>query len=315
VRVTSPWTDAHSGTRFVVRLPYQPVAELADSPQTGSAPLPVIRAQSPAAPGTPPPDAKPLLLVVEDQADLRAFVGQTVADIGRVQLADDGQAGWEAALAQGPDLIISDVLMPRMDGLALCRALKEDLRTSHIPVLLLTAKTTFNDRTQGLAGGADAYLTKPFHPAELQLQVRNLLTRQQRQRAWLQGQFLRPDETPVATLPPSSDPSFTEQLQAVLAQHLSDPRFGVEELTSALQLSRVQLYRKVKTLTGFTVTELLRNYRLGQARQQLRTTASVADVAEAVGFESASYFARCFREQYGLTPTAYQRGEESMPSA
>ena len=315
VRVTSPWTDAHSGTRFVVRLPYQPVAELADSPQTGSAPLPVIRAQSPAAPGTPPPDVKPLLLVVEDQADLRAFVGQTVADIGRVQLADDGQAGWEAALAQGPDLIISDVLMPRMDGLALCRALKEDLRTSHIPVLLLTAKTTFNDRTQGLAGGADAYLTKPFHPAELQLQVRNLLTRQQRQRAWLQGQFLRPDETPVATLPPSSDPSFTEQLQAVLAQHLSDPRFGVEELTSALQLSRVQLYRKVKTLTCFTVTELLRNYRLGQARQQLRTTASVADVAEAVGFESASYFARCFREQYGLTPTAYQRGEESMPSA
>ncbi len=323
VQVTSPWTDAHTGTRFVVRLPYQPVAKLADSPQAGSVPLPVTRAQSPAAPSDPPSDAKPLLLVIEDQADLRAFIGQTVAEIGRVQLAEDGQAGWETALALGPDLIISDVLMPRMDGLALCRALKEDLRTSHTPVLLLTAKTTFNDRIQGLAGSADAYLTKPFHPAELQLQVRNLLARQQRQRAWLQRQFLHPDETPATSfatdespfviLSLSSDPAFTEQLQAVLAQHMRDPRFRVEELASALQLSRVQLYRKVKALTGFTVTELLRNYRLGQARQQLRTTASVADVSEAVGFENTSYFTRCFREQYGLTPIAYQRGEESMP--
>ncbi|WP_288429373.1 helix-turn-helix domain-containing protein [uncultured Spirosoma sp.] len=325
VRVTSPWTDAHSGTRFVVSLPYQPVAELADSPQTGSASLSDTSSQPPAVPGNLPPDMTPLILVVEDQADLRAFIGQTVADLGRIQLAEDGQVGWETALALGPDLIISDVLMPRMDGLALCRALKEDLRTSHIPVLLLTAKTTFNDRIQGLSGGADAYLTKPFHPAELQLQVGNLLARQQRQRAWLQGQFLRPDETPATSLvtdestftvpTPTSDPSFMDQLQAVLAQHISDPRFGVEELASALQLSRVQLYRKVKALTGFTVTELLRTYRLGQARQQLRTTASVADVAEAVGFESTSYFSRCFREQYGLTPTAYQRGEEPTPTA
>lgn len=319
VRVISPWTNAHSGTRFIVQLPYQPV--LPEQSPADSTPLALSHA--PETPGSPPPDQQPLILVVEDQAELRAFIGQTVAGIGRVQLAEDGQVGWEAALALGPDLIISDVLMPRMDGLTLCRVLKEDIRTSHIPVLLLTAKTTFDDRMEGLAGGADAYLTKPFHPAELQLQVRNLLSRQQRQRTWLQAQFLRPDESSGvfitsessdAALPPGSDPPFTEQLQTVLAQHLSDPSFGVEELATALHLSRVQLYRKVKALTGFTVTELVRNYRLGQARQRLRTTASVADVAEAVGFESASYFARCFRDQYGLTPTAYQRGEDpSLP--
>jgi signal transduction histidine kinase/DNA-binding response OmpR family regulator/ligand-binding sensor domain-containing protein len=326
VRVESPWTTAHSGTRFVVQLPYQPVVEPLAEPAAESAPLPASPSDLAETPASSPSDEQPLILVVEDQPELRAFIAQTVAELGRVHMANDGQAGWEAALEISPDLIISDVLMPRLDGFGLSNRLKQDPRTSHIPLLLLTAKTTVDDRLRGLGDGADSYLTKPFLPAELLIQVRNLLTRQQRQRAWLRQQLLHPDAVASESaslladsqrseaLSEAADP-FMAILQRVLDRQLSNARFGVDELASALQLSRVQLYRKVKALTGFTVTELMRNYRLGQARQRLRTGQSVADVADAVGFESASYFARCFREQYGLTPTAYQRGEEPAPSA
>ncbi|GAB3758959.1 hybrid sensor histidine kinase/response regulator transcription factor [Spirosoma pomorum] len=324
VRVESPWTDAHGGARFVVQLPYQPVVDPIREPASVSAPLPATLSALIETPDMHRSDEQPLILVVEDQPELRAFIAQTVADLGRVQLADDGQAGWETALALGPDLIISDVLMPRLDGYGLSSRLKQDPQTSHIPLLLLTAKATVDDRLHGLAGGADSYLTKPFLPTELHLQVRNLLTRQQRQRAWLRQQLLHPDAVqsdsvrlpsnpPGGELPGADDP-FMTALQRVLDQHLNNAQFGVDELASALHVNRVQLYRKVKALSGYTVTELIRNYRLGLARQRLRAGASVADVADAVGFESASYFARCFREQYGLTPSAYQRGQEPTPA-
>ncbi|GAB3987501.1 hybrid sensor histidine kinase/response regulator transcription factor [Spirosoma daeguense] len=315
VRVESPWTTAHTGTRFIVQLPYRPV--LWEEPVV-NATLVSTPEPSPSEPETNVAvDERPQVLVVEDNAELRDFITRTLDPLYQIQQADDGQMGWERALETGPDLIISDVLMPRMDGFTLCRTLKADLRTSHIPVLLLTAKVTHEDQLTGLTEGADAYLTKPFHVSELQLRVRNLLAQQQRQRSWLQAQLLQPDVVPandesVDATSERTEHTFMDSLQTVLQQHLSDPTFGVEAMAEAMQLSRVHLYRKVKAVSGLTATELLRNYRLGQSRPLLRQRRTVADVAEAVGFDDAGYFTRCFREQYGLTPTAYQQGDNPL---
>ncbi|GAB3702543.1 hybrid sensor histidine kinase/response regulator transcription factor [Spirosoma flavus] len=322
VRVESPWTTAHSGTRFIVKLPYQLVS--ADDLTPGNTFIPTSETTLSGPETDVSPDGRPLVLVVEDNDELREFIAQTITPLYRVQQAIDGQAGWEQALENGPDIIISDVLMPRMDGYTLCRRLKADLRTSHIPVLLLTAKVTHEDRLIGLTEGADAYLAKPFHVGELQLQLKNLLAQQQRQRSWLQQQLLRPEElllessesvnerTESVVL--NAEVPFIDQVQAVLQQHLNDSTFGVEELARTMELSRVHLYRKVKALSGLTAVELLRNYRLGQARHLLRENHSVADVAQAVGFDDAGYFTRCFREQYGLTPTAYQQADHTPQS-
>ena len=318
VRVESPWTTAHSGTRFVVTLPYRLV----------SAAEPALTSAHEAAADPPPdepetpvvPDERPLVLVVEDNADLRAFISQAVAPFGRVLTADDGLAGWERALAAGPDLIISDVLMPRLDGYTLCQRLKQDWRTSHIPVILLTAKVTLENRLRGLTEGADEYLAKPFYVAELQLRVHNLLERQRRQRDWVRAQWNRPATAVAPPAPgervpvePDREDAFLEALAGFMAQHLDEAGFGVEELARAMGLSRVHLYRKVKALSGLTATEWLRHYRLKQATRLLEAGCSVSDAADQVGFESPAYFAKCFRALYGLTPTEFQHRPPEGP--
>ena len=215
-----------------------------------------------------------------------------------------GAMGLEQALEHLPDLILSDVMMPLMDGFTLCHQLKTDLRTSHIPIILLTAKSSVENRLAGLSLGADDYLTKPFQLTELQLRVRNQLVSKQRQREWVQASLSNPDPAAPQSSPESTDP-FLTRLYALFEANLSDAGFGLDQILSELGMSRTNLFRKVKALTGLTAHDLLRNYRLKQAAKRLRSGVPVSETAYQVGFESPAYFSKCFRELYQVSPSEF----------
>jgi len=191
-----------------------------------------------------------------------------------------------------------------MDGFTLCNQVKTDLRTSHIPIILLTAKSSVENRLEGLSMGADDYLTKPFQITELQLRVRNQLVSKQRQREWVQASLSNPNATSPQPTPEPTDP-FLSRLYALFEANLSDASFGLEQMMSELGMSRTNLFRKVKTMTGLTAHELLRNYRLKQGAQLLRSNVSVSETAYQVGFESSAYFSKCFRELYQVSPREF----------
>ena len=248
-------------------------------------------------------DDRPLILVVDDHADMRGYLTSCLSTDFRVVTAEEGEAGLAVIAETLPDLVVSDLMMPGLDGLALCQRLKTDERTSHIPVVLLTARTSDDSRLAGLALGADDYLTKPFHPEELRVRVRNLL----RQRAQLRQRFAR-----EITLQPrdiaitSADEAFLTRALAVVEQELANPAFDVEHFAAALHLSRIQLYRKLKALTDQAPTDFVRTLRLRRAAQLLAAHAgNVADVAYQVGFNNLSYFSKCFREQFGHVPSEH----------
>ncbi len=235
------------------------------------------------------------ILVVEDNADMRAFIRSILAPAYRVLEAADGEKGFDAAKAALPDLILADVMMPRMDGLAMGRALREDPSTWSIPLVLLTARAALDDRIAGLETGADAYLVKPFDPGALRLQVGNLIARQHRLR-----DRLRPETAPIET-----QSTFEARVCEVIEQHLSDPQFSVEMLAEKVALSRQQLHRRLRDETGTTPVAYIRRFRLDRAVRLLRQgQGNVSEVAYAVGFNSLAYFSSCFHQHFGETPTA-----------
>lgn len=295
---------AGEGTTFVVELPYQiaGVAEHKSETIAATASIPASR-DYPAVPATYPAEA-PVVLLVEDNDELAHFIAESLSDSYRVSRAVNGRDGLEQALDQLPDLIISDVLMPEMDGYTLCGQLKTDQRTSHIPIILLTAKVTLENRLEGLTQGADEYLTKPFHVDELRLRVHNLLELRQRQRDWIRQQLTRVEVSNEE--PPFQDP-FLTRLYTLLDANLSNPQLNIDHLTDAMAMSRTHLHRKVKSLTGYSATELVRTYRLKAAAVLLRQGFNSAETGYRVGFENRSYFARCFREVYGMTPGEFVR--------
>jgi signal transduction histidine kinase/DNA-binding response OmpR family regulator/ligand-binding sensor domain-containing protein len=244
------------------------------------------------------------ILLVEDNAELARFIMDVLSDQYQVIHALNGELGLESALSAMPDLILSDVMMPVMDGYELCRRIKDDIRTSHIPVILLTAKVSQENIIEGLTRGADDYLTKPFHPTELKLRIHNLLARQQKLRDLLRGELALPAAAPDA-LPVAQD-IFITRLNAVLDEHLEDSYFGVDQLTGLVNMSRSSLHRKLKSLTGLSTTEFVRNYRLKRASLYLREGFSSSDAAYKTGFGSPAYFTKSFREVYGMTPGEFK---------
>jgi len=248
-------------------------------------------------------DARPLVLVVDDHADMRAYVASCLADNYRIALATDGHDGLHQIAELGPDLVISDVMMPGLDGLELCRRVKTDERSSHIPVVLLTARASDQGKLDGLTLGADDYLTKPFRPAELQARVHNLIRQRQQLRARFGREVtLQPRDISIT----SADEAFLQRVMAVVEQHLAEPEFDVESFAAELNITRVHLYRKLKALTDQTPTEFVRTLRLRRAAQLLAAQAgNVADVAYQVGFINLSYFSKCFRELYGHVPSEH----------
>jgi signal transduction histidine kinase/CheY-like chemotaxis protein len=248
----------------------------------------------------------PILLIVEDNPDLRQYVRGIFDKRYQVEEAQDGEEGLRKAFELVPDIVICDLMMPRLNGFGFCQVLKTDLRTNHIPVVMLTAKATLEDRLEGLTLGADDYLAKPFSSNELQIRVQNLL----QQRRVLQQKYGQNGvlTTPplVAVKEPSMDDVFLGKALKVVERYISDSSFDVETFAGAMSMTSVQLRRKLKALTDQTVTVFVRNYRLEKAADLLRSRAgTVSDIAYQVGFESLPYFSKVFQERFGKAPSEW----------
>lgn len=245
---------------------------------------------------------RPTVLVIDDNTDIRQYERTLLQDEYIVLEAADGKEGLAVALKEVPDLVICDVMMPVMDGLELTERLKTNTATSHIPVIMLTAKNLEEHRAEGYEHGADSYITKPFHSKVLLARIENLLRQRQLLKHLYQGVQEAEKEISEAHLE-DRDRQFLKQLQAIIQKNLSDSEFGVEDMGQQIGLSRVQLYRKVKAMTGSSVVDLLRKARLAKARRLLETRSmSVSEVAYEVGFSAPSYFTKCFKEEYGMLP-------------
>ena len=247
----------------------------------------------------------PRLLVVEDNDEVSQYLQQLFAADFEVNAAADGLEGWEKALAQLPDLIISDVMMPRSDGLELCRKLKQHPKTAHIPVLLLTARTASLHEIEGLGLGADDYVSKPFNPQVLQAKASALLRNRGKLREYYQRQLLlEPTEIVIA----DADRTFLEQAMRAVEQHLDDPAFGVQVLASDMCMSQSVLYRRVKQITGQTTVEFIRDVRMKRAAQLLtHSQLRISEIAFQVGVENVKYFRKTFQKIYGMAPSEYAK--------
>ena len=238
---------------------------------------------------------RPTVLIVDDNADLRRFIGTLLEGDYRILLACDGKEALEKAGRELPDLVVCDVMMPVMDGLHFCRELKGRLATSHIPVILLTAKSMEEQRAEGYDSGADAYISKPFSEKVLLSRIGNLL----KSRILLKEHYLETGES--ASQPREND--FLSRLRGKVQEYLGDENLSVEQIGAELGLSRVQLYRKAKALTGYTPVELIRITRLKAADTLLKTTdKTVSEIAYEVGFGTPSYFSKCYKELFGRHP-------------
>lgn len=247
--------------------------------------------------------ALPIVLIVEDNRDMRSYLKDCLTSDYRIIETVDGEDGLKTAIDKIPDLIISDVMMPKMDGFQLCRRLKIDERTSHIPVILLTARAAAADKIGGLEFGADDYIIKPFDTKELLVRVKNLIDqRRLLRKKFSQQTAFMPDE--IATTP--VDVSFLQKAKHIVEGHLADEDFSVESLAKNIGMSRSQLHRKLRALTDRSASEFIRTLRLQRAAHLLQQKQfSVTEVAFEVGFNNPSYFAACFRKQFGKLPSEY----------
>jgi DNA-binding response OmpR family regulator/two-component sensor histidine kinase len=252
-------------------------------------------------------EEKNIILVVEDSEDMRNYIRGALGSLYRVVEAEDGKQGIEKAKEIIPDLIISDIMMPGTDGYELCRALKRDMNTSHIPIILLTAKASEENVIQGLETGADDYITKPFNTNILIARIKNLIDlRHQLQLKRKRQMTLQPVEIPVSSI----EEKFYKELQDTIEKNLSDPEFNVDQLHKKLYMGRTSLYRKILALTGETPTQFIRSYRLQRAAQLFKANfGNVTEVAFSVGFSNTAYFAKCFKEKFHRSPSHYCASE------
>lgn len=249
----------------------------------------------------------PLLLVIDDNDDIRRMIGELLKDEYNIVTAPDGREGVRLAAKYVPDLIICDVMMPVMDGLECCRIIKDEVSTSHIPVLMLTACSMDEQRARGYDSGADGYLSKPFNSAVLKSRCRNLIENRKRiKNLWSSngGGDVTAKERNASVLVNDVDSEFYSKVLDIMKKEMGNPDLNVDTLASMMGLGRSQFYRKIKALTNYSPVELLRNLRLKQAREMLTTTEkTIGEIAYEVGFSSPAYFTRCYREAFDETPT------------
>ncbi len=293
------------GTLFRVLLPIHQRAPEKESPDWKTS---VAAAQAGGSSAAPDPEAPPsgegegpLVLIIEDNADVVEYLSLCLADRYRLLTARNGQEGLERALEHIPDVVLCDVMMPELDGFETCRRLKEDRRTSHIPIILLTARATQENKVKGLTHGADAYLTKPFDKKELLVRLENLAALSQRLKDRLTAS--------EASAEPSSESeqreaAFLREVDQIIADNLHREEFNSYRLCRAVAMSRAQLHRKLKALTGWSTAAYIRMVRLRQAKSLLETTdLPVGEIALQVGFRSFSHFSRSFAKEFGISPS------------
>lgn len=297
-------SDERLGTVFTVDLPVRTCEEgtyVVTAPMEESAPDRVdslLREDEAENLNDP---SKPSVLVIDDNADIRAYVHTLLNSEYSIIEAADGTEGIRKAMKYVPDVIISDVMMPGIDGIECCRRLKGELQTCHIPVILLTACSLDEQRIQGYAGGADSYISKPFSSQLLLTRIRNLIESRQRMK-----QFFGDRQTLAKEDICDMDKDFVERFKSLIEVKMGDSELNVEDLGKEMGLSRVQLYRKIKSLTNYAPNELLRMARLKKAASLLASSdMTIAEVGYEVGFTSPSYFAKCYKEQFGESPTEF----------
>ena len=299
-------SDEKQGTVFTVDLPVQACAyetsSLEDSPASSVSETSLLNDALPIEEEELEKNydsSKPSVLIIDDNADIRSYVHGLLHSDYTVIEAADGSEGIRKAMKYVPDLIISDVMMPGIDGIECCRRLKSELQTCHIPVILLTACSLDEQRIQGYDGGADSYISKPFSSQLLLARVRNLIDSHRRLKQFFgDGQTLAKED--VCDM----DKDFVEKFKALIDAKMGDSGLNVEDLGKDMGLSRVQLYRKIKSLTNYSPNELLRIARLKKAASLLASSdMTVAEVGYEVGFSSPSYFTKCYKEQFGESPT------------
>ena len=284
-------SEPGEGSTFVITLP---ALQEAASDEDMEAPTEMVR------------EGRKHLLVVEDNADFRQYLQDELSGQYLVSVAVDGQDALDRVSTERPDIVISDVMMPRLGGIELTHRLKEDIETSHIPVILLTARSSDEIRTEGYEYGADAYLTKPFRMEMLQARIRNLLEeREKRIRSFSGTAEVSPMHVTITTVDQKLMARITEKLEA----NLDNPEYSVEQMASDVGMHRMNLYRKIQSLYGMTPSEFIRTMRLKRAAQLLTDdpNLSVTEVADMVGFNTPKYFTKYFKELFGVLPSQYNR--------
>lgn len=305
-------SEAGKGATFTVQIP---LASNSQSPdEVSDLPLPKIdfsenlpEDSETETPATGNKNGK-TILVVDDNADVRNYIGECLQDEFKILYAADGVQALGVASVQIPDLIISDVMMPKMDGFEFCRQIKINIETSHIPVILLTAKAAEESKISGLETGADDYLIKPFSKSELKARTRNLIDQRARLRKYFSREtLLEPGKIRLNSM----DEEFLNKTIEIIKSNLANEAFSVDDFSKKIGLSRQQLTRKLKAVTGFSTQDFIRKIRLDCAAIYLKEqTATVTEIAFSVGFDNSAYFAKCFKEQFGCSPSEYaKRGE------
>lgn len=290
------------GSCFIVRLPISEISNLADVPSKEAIMLPTVHDHSKQSPEEN--DAKkPVLLLVEDNEDFRFYLKDNLKQSYHVIEARNGIEGWEQTVAHNPDLIVSDVMMPQMNGIELCRKIKSDKRFSHIAVIQLTARTAEEQKLEGFDVGTDEYITKPFNFEILVSRIKNLLLQREKFQKSFPRQFdVKASELNITSL----DEKFLHDALKSVEENISSADFSVEDLSRELGISRAHLYKKIHTLTGKSPLEFMRSIRLQQAAQLLeRSQLTVAEIAYKVGFNNPKYFARYFKDEYKMLPSVY----------
>ena len=246
------------------------------------------------------------VLLVEDNVDLLNLTRESLAEWFRVLRASNGREALEVLAKENVDVIVSDVMMPEMDGLELCSKVKSEISYSHIPVILLTAKTTLESKVEGLECGADVYVEKPFSVKQLRMQIENLLKLRQsfhKLMVSLAGDTVAVSTTDFAMS--QKDCEFIAKIQGVIAEQLADENFSIDTLSEQMNMSRSNFYRKIKALSGMSPNDYLKTLRMNRAAELIMGGTRISEVAVQVGFTSSSYFAKCFKAQYGVLPKEY----------
>ena len=252
------------------------------------------------------PKTRQRVLVVEDEEEIRTYLKQELSDEYKVTTCCNGKEAYDCILKEMPDLVISDIMMPEMDGLALCHKLKQNTNINHIPIVLLTAKSRAEDTLEGMDTGADAYIVKPFNTDLLKSTIANLITNRRLLRNKFSGAQQQQDKIEKISMK-SNDEILMDRIMKVVNKHLDDPELNVEMLASEVGLSRVHVHRKLKELTNLSTRDFIKNIRLSQAASLLdqNKKMTISEVAYAVGYTNLSHFSNSFREKYGMSPKEY----------
>ena len=253
---------------------------------------------------------RPVLLIVEDNNDIREYISSSFSSEYKIIEGINGKEGIALATTTIPNIIISDIMMPEMDGIEFCRAIKEDIRTSHIPVILLTAKDSIHDKEEGYESGADSYLTKPFSARLLRVRIHNLLESRKKlaRQIAIHTQGLKPGTIEEPMKLSNLDKEFLEKLTKIVEDNLDMDKLDISFMTDRMNMSHSTFYRKVKGLTGMSANEFIRKVKLKNSLKLLQSgDYNVSEAAYMTGFNNLGYFRECFKEEYDVSPSEYIR--------